>query len=58
MKKILGILNDGFIKLGSDVEEEYRALTGGEPHNYIYANINFPDIKNLDFFSDYYEYWR
>jgi hypothetical protein len=49
IEKILKILDDGYIKLGTDVDEKYRVYTGANGTNYIFCNIYFPDIKNMSY---------
>jgi hypothetical protein len=44
---LLEILDSGILKLGSEVEEEKRRLSGGEPMEKIFMNIYFPDLKNI-----------
>ncbi|AYV82149.1 MAG: hypothetical protein Homavirus11_5 [Homavirus sp.] len=46
-EKILCVLNDGYLKLGSDVEQKYRVYSGYESQPHIFANIYFPEIKNI-----------
>jgi hypothetical protein len=51
--KVTSILNDGYIKLGSDVDSEYRGIYNKEPLEHIFMNIYFPDIQNLSFLWNY-----
>ncbi len=50
-KKIASIINDGFLLCGQDVDTEFRGLINEdlEYYKYIYANIYFKDLKNLEF---------
>jgi hypothetical protein len=48
-RKIISVLNSGYIDVGSNVKKSYRTHSGGEPMDYIFGNIYFPDIKNLSF---------
>lgn len=45
---LLETLKDGYIRPGSMVDKSRRIFSGGEPLDYVYANIQFTDIKNLD----------
>lgn len=43
-KNIIGILNDGIIKLGSDIPEDFLNLSGKQKLPYIFARFYFHDI--------------
>jgi len=53
LKNLLAIISDGKIKLGKDLPEEYRTYGGEEPSEYIYANIYFDDLKNMNHLLNY-----
>jgi len=46
-EKLESILNDGYVKMGCNLDEDMRVLSGGEPQPYVFANIEFTDILNL-----------
>lgn len=48
LENLISILNDGEIKLGKDVDEKCRKWTGEQPKDYIYTNIYFEDLKNME----------
>lgn len=46
---ILGeILKDGMIRMGSNIAIDKRRLSGGEEQPYVFANIEFADLNNLE----------
>ena len=45
---IIKILKSGILKPGKDVKKCERKFSGGEAQEYIYSNIYFDDIKNID----------
>lgn len=45
---LLEILKSCYIRPGSMIDEGRRIFSGGEPLEYVYGNIQFTDIKNLD----------
>lgn len=52
-KNFKNIIKDGKIKLGCDIPVEDKFLCGDVDHPYIYFNINFNDLDNLDYFQDF-----
>lgn len=48
---LLDILNDGFLR--PSVQLKKQTYISGEKLNYIYANINFDDINNIDTVGGY-----
>lgn len=42
---LIEILKCGVLKIGAELSEEQRRLSGGIPKNYIYMSIFFEDIK-------------
>lgn len=53
LKNLKNILKEGLIKLGSDIPIEDKYLSGYEDEPYIFANIYFEDMDNLEWFNDY-----
>lgn len=51
-KNLENILKEGLIKLGSDIPLEDKYLSGYENEPYIFANIYFKDLDNLEWFND------
>ena len=49
IKSLLNIVKDGIIKPGKDVKDCFRFYSGGTPQKYIYSNVYFGDLKNLEF---------
>jgi hypothetical protein len=52
LKNLKNILNDGYIKLGSEIPKEDKYLSGYEDESYIFSNIYFKDLDNLEWFND------
>lgn len=48
-KKIVSIINNGYLLFGKDLDIEWRGLTGYSAEDYIYTNIYFKDLKNFEF---------
>jgi len=48
---LLSILEDGYIYPGKMVDVKRRVYGGSEPLDYVYSNIYFDDLKNLDILS-------
>jgi hypothetical protein len=46
--KIIKILNDGYIKIGKNVSAKERIFSGGRPKDYVFANLEFRDLMNVD----------
>lgn len=53
LKNLKNILKEGLIKLGSDIPIEDKYLSGYEDEHYIFANIYFKDLDNLEWFNDF-----
>ena len=52
MKNLKNILKEGYIKLGSDIPIKDKYLSGYENEPYIFSNIYFKDLDNLEWFND------
>lgn len=52
-KNLKNIIKSGYIKLGSDIPIKDKFLSGYVDEPYIFANIIFDDLENLDFFRNY-----
>lgn len=48
-----GIITDGQIRLGSDIPEEQKFLSGYVDEPYVFANIYFDQLENLKWFGNY-----
>lgn len=48
---LISILEDGYIYPGKMIKAERRIYGGQEPLDYVYGNIYFDDLKNLDILS-------
>lgn len=51
-KNLKNILKDGSIKLGSQIPMEDKYLSGYNGEPYIFSNIYFKDLDNLEWFND------
>ena len=52
-QNLLDILRTGILFPGKYLTLEQRKLYGEEPSDYVYANIYFEDIKNIEYTLDY-----
>jgi len=46
------IIKSGYIKLGSDIPIKDKFLSGCEDEPFVFSNIYFDDLDNLEFFND------
>lgn len=53
LKNFKNILKTGQIKLGSDISEKDKYLSGYEDEPYVFTNIYFDDLDNLEWFNDF-----
>jgi len=51
IKNLIKILEDGEIRIGKNLDKKYLSMSNPkEPLNYIFSNIYFEKLKNLEYF--------
>lgn len=51
-KNFKNIIKTGYLKLGSDIPVKHKNLSGYVDEPYVFANIYFEDLDNLEWFCD------
>ena len=52
-KNLIRVLNDGYIRLGKDLPEKFRMLSGDQPNENIYGHIYFDDMTTIPYLWGY-----